>query len=264
MSDIHSARAYFVQAVLPQYEKFLEVLEDGLHGLRRDVHALGRAAEACLHLADHICRDSTCNASIVGAPRSKAYVGELTATFPAFAIVRDIANAWKHGVCSREGRTIVGIQSLEDRWTVIRATDDEGDYYAGSKCVLVQLVDGRSAFADGVLLDCIRDLGAELVRLGAINRAPVPRRRTWPGRPSGRPDLRMEFETGEFTSNPAALLVVDVATGGAQFASLEDNFDLVIDLHWSVKPSTLTGARPAQETGTASITIKPPASLGGC
>jgi hypothetical protein len=257
MSDIHSARAYFVQAVLPQYEGFLQVLEDGRHGLRRDVHALGRAAETCLHLVDHLCRDPTCNASIAGAPKSKKYVEELTDKFRAFAIVRDIANAWKHGVCSREGKTIEGIKSLDDRWTVMRAADDLGDYYAGTKCVLVHLVDGIAVFADQVLLACVLDLATELVRLGVIDRALALRRRTWPSRPAGRPHLSMVFEGGEFTANQPALLVVDPSTGSSRFATFEDDFDLVVDLQWSVLPSTLTGARAAQETGTASISIKP-------
>jgi hypothetical protein len=65
----------------------------------------------------------------------------------------------------------------------------------------------------------------------------------------------MVFEGGEFTANQPALLVVDIATGSARFATFEDAFDLVVDLHWSVLPSTLTGARAAQETGTASISI---------
>jgi len=166
--DVHSARAYFLQHVIPEYESLQETLNDGFFGMRREIRALGRAAEACLHLADHVARDSTCNSTIEGAPKAKLYIEALTQRSSAFALVRDVANCFKHGAITRAGARVASLDSFHERWVLVRYEDDSGFYYDIRKTVMVQTLSGAMASAEKIVRLALNAWCEELVTLGAI------------------------------------------------------------------------------------------------
>lgn len=172
MGDIHSPRHYFLQVVIPAYQELGKILLDGVLGNRRDLIAAGRAAEACLHLADHIARDPTVGPQVPGAPKAKRYIQDLSTRYRHFAIVKDIANAFKHRRISDLERRLEGLESLMERWALVRFTDNKGHYWATRKVVIVRLSDGTEMFAESVIERCISEWSTELVRLNVIPSAP--------------------------------------------------------------------------------------------
>ena len=165
MGDFHSARHHLLQVVLPTYEQFGLTLTDGIAGDRRDLRAAGRAAEACLNLADHLARDPACKDQAPGTLGSKAYVAKLTSQYDYFAITRDIANVFKHRTISRPDRTIDSIDSVKENVALVRFNDSQGYYYALRKLVIVTLLDGRRLYVGDVIFKCISDLISEMIEL---------------------------------------------------------------------------------------------------
>ena len=212
MNDIHSARHYLLQVVLPAYEELGRSLHDGVIGGRRDIAALGRAAEACLHLADHVASEPKFNSSIDGAPKSKKYVKALAETYPWFAMTQDIANSWKHRVISDPDRTIEGLSSLLERWALVRYSDSQGQYFAARKVVLVQLRDKSELFGEDVIARCLEEWGLELIRLGVIQSPPrlvhIPRMALRADVPA-KPQMEMRGVQGEYFESKPVLLQYD-------------------------------------------------------
>lgn len=212
MDDIHSARHYFVEVVLPAYAELGRILTDGFFGGRRDIAALGRAAEACLHLADHVAGDPMLNATIDGAPKSKRYIKHLADTYPAFATTQDIANSWKHRTISDHNRKIDGLSSIFERWGLIRYTDSDGHYFATRKFVFVRLRDGTELFGEDVIASCLEEWTIELIRRGVIQCAPqlphLPRKLLRTKAPA---DLKMGLRivSGEYFESKCVLLRYD-------------------------------------------------------
>lgn len=210
MGDIHSPRHYFLQVVLPAYEELGATLLDGVLGLRRDLIAAGRAAEACLHLADHLASDPAHRSAIPGAPKSKKYVEYLSEKYHHFSIAKDVANSFKHRKISAEKRRLDGIDSLVERWALVRFTDSAGHYWAARKVVIVRLKGGQEIFVEDVIERCIAAWAQELLRLGVIASAPnvpvTPRRFLARSEVPVRPSIEMRAEQGEhFESQPIIL-----------------------------------------------------------
>ncbi len=240
MSDIHSARHHFLQVVLPAYEQFGNTLTDGIAGDHRDLLAAGRAAEACLNLADHLATDPTCRDRIPGAPKSKSYVTQLTKQYDNFAIIRDIANAFKHRVISRVDRTIDSIDSVKEHVALIRFTDSEGYYYASRKLVIVSLRDGRRLYVGDVLFGCIGDWMREMLRLNQIPSAlhikRLPPRLLRRQDVLKQPCIEMRAEQGEyFESN---ITVLEYYDNNDTYGPVRGKMDKVdFKMNWSVAPS---------------------------
>ena len=210
MKDIHSPRHYLLEILLPAYEDFGKILVDGVAGGRRDVNALGKVAEACLHLADHIASDDLYKDVIPGAPESKEYVKELTEKYSTFAITRDIANSFKHRQISRKHRQIDGLKSLKERWALVRYTDAEGHYFATRKVVTVSLKHGREVFAEDVIGDCIARWAEELMRLKIISEPPAiqfPERFIERDKAPQPPSIVLRLEQGEYAAFESPLML---------------------------------------------------------
>lgn len=172
MGDLHSARQFYINSVLPAYERMAGVLMDGLLGNRRDLIALCEAASACLHLADQIARDQTVAHQIPGAPKSRDYIKDLAARNFYFPICRDVANAYKHHQITDQDRRIEGVDSLKEKWAIVRFNDELGQYWAARKIVEVYMLDGSRILGDDLIRECIKEWGLELLRLGIVSRAP--------------------------------------------------------------------------------------------
>lgn len=213
MGDIHSPRHYFLQVVLPTYEELGKTLLDGVIGNRRDLIAAGRAAEACLHLADHIASDPAYNGVIPGAPKSKEYIKLLAEQYRYFSIAKDIANSFKHRKISDQQRRIDGIESLLERWALIRFTDSAGHYWATRKVVIVRLKGGVEIFAEDVIERCIAAWVQELLRLGVISSAPriqlAPKRFLARADVPAKPSIEMRAEQGEYFESQPVILSYD-------------------------------------------------------
>jgi hypothetical protein len=168
-----SARGYFIDVVVPAYERFVAIQHDGIFGNSRDKNAFAESASALLHMADHVARDPSCNMSVPGKPKSGEYIKALTHSNIWFAIVRDAANACKHGTISRDRRTLDSSDAIQEAVMVVRYRDCDGFYCDIRKCVLMNLNDGRQLLADRVLKRCLAFWVRELVRLRAIPASPT-------------------------------------------------------------------------------------------
>lgn len=213
MGDIHSSRHYFLQVVIPAYEELGRILLDGVLGNRRDLIAAGRAAEACLHLADHIARDPSVGSQVPGAPKSKPYIQDLSKRYRCFAIAKDMANAFKHRKISGQERRLEGVEALMERWALIRFSDNLGPYWAARKVVIVRLNGGIEIFAEDVIERCIAAWSVELVRLKVISSAPliesVPKRLLTRDEVPKRPRIEMLAQEGEYFESQPVLLSYD-------------------------------------------------------
>ena len=237
--DIHSPWHYFVHTVLPSYEALLTVVADGVIGGRRDTIALGTAAEACLHLADHIAADPSFNSSIEGAPRSKMYVKQLAAISRPFAITQNVANAWKHRRISDPDRLVAGLDSLLERWAVIRYEDSDGYFFVARKVVLVRLTGGKELFGEDLIEGCILDWTDELLRLRVITSRPklahLARKALRSEVPS-RPRMHMRGVVGEYVEHRPVFLAYDDKLD--RFLPLTDKIGSVdIDFTADISPS---------------------------
>ncbi len=213
MGDIHSPRHYFLQVVLPAYEDLGKTLLDGVIGNRRDLIATGRAAEACLHLADHLASDHTYGKTIPGAPKSKEYIKFLADKYRYFSIAKDVANSFKHRKISDQQRRIDGIESILERWALIRFTDSSGHYWATRKVVIVRLEGGVEIFAEDVIERCIAAWVQELLRLGVISTQPriqhAPKRFLARADVPAKPHIEMRTEQGEYFESQPVILSYD-------------------------------------------------------
>jgi len=248
MSDIHSPRHYFLQVVLPAFEEFGETLLDGIVGNRRDLIAAGRAAEACLHLADHLASDPAYNKDIQGAPKSKEYIKFLAEKYRHFSIAKDIANSFKHRKLSDQQRRIDGIESILERWALIRFTDAAGHYWATRKVVIVRLKGGVEIFAEDVIERCIAEWVQELLRLGVISSQPhiqlVLKRFLARADVPSKPCIEMRAERGEYFESQPVILSYDKDRD--MFQPMQDKIGRVdIDVKMIVSPSRFSPSETA-------------------
>lgn len=247
MGDIHSARHHLLQVVLPTYEQFGNTLTDGIAGDRRDLLATGRAAEACLNLADHVAKDPACKDRVPGAPRSKDYVEQLTQQNHWFAVTRDIANVFKHHAISRDRRTIDSIDALKEHVALVRFTDSDGYYYAMRKLVIVKLRDGKRLYVGDIIYEWIAGWIRELVRLQQIPSAPhlkrlpprLVRREDVPRQPA----IAMRAEQGEYFESNITVLEYDCVND--TYGPVRGKLDKVdFKVNWSVAKSRFGQATP--------------------
>lgn len=257
MANIHSSRHYFLQVVLPAYEELGRILLDGVIGNRRDLIAAGRAAEACLHLADHLATDPAHNGAIPGAPKSKKYIKHLAENYPYFSIAKDIANSFKHRNISDDQRKIEGIESILERWALIRFTDAAGYYWATRKVVIVRVKGGAEMFAEDIIEGCVAEWVQELLRLGVISSAPrierVPKRFLVRADVPTKPSIEMRAEQGEYFESQPVILSYD--HGRDMFQPMQGKIGSVdIDVKMVVSPSRFSS------TGSLAINQPTPAA----
>lgn len=251
MGDIHSPRHYFLQVVIPAYEELGRILLDGVLGNRRDLVAAGRAAEACLHLADHIARDPVVGSQVPGAPKSKLYIQDLSKRYRYFAIAKDMANAFKHRKISDQERRLEGVESLVERWALIRFSDDEGHYWATRKVVIVRLNGGVEIFAEDVIERCIAAWSVELTRLNVIPSPPrielAPKRFLTRDEVPERPRIEMLAQEGEYFESQPILLSYDAERD--MFRPMQSKIgSVLVDVQMRVAPSRFALSSTGQES----------------
>lgn len=222
---------------------------DGVVGGRRDLISLGRAAEACLHLADHVAGDENSAKRIPGAPKSREYIKDLSKRFRYFSIAKDIANSFKHRKITDEDRRLDGIESLKERWALLRFKDDAGHYFATRKVVLVRLKGGVEIFAEDVIERCVAAWTVELIDLGVIPSKPrialVPKRLLLRSEVPARPFIEMRAETGEYFESQPILL--DYDSSNDVFMPLKGQIGQVeVDIRFVTTPSRFSRDHKAQ------------------
>jgi hypothetical protein len=242
--DLHSARAYFLQVVIPEYETFLETLDDGVLGMRRDLRALSRAAEACLHMVDHAARDPICAPHIEGAPSTKKYLARLMNASSEFAATRDIANLFKHRTIGRPNPAVTDLRDIDERWVLLRfLRDDQKHHYATTKAVLVHLSDSTSLLAEQLIFDCVQMWAHELVRLGVIPQVPSVQRRTFlQDIEAARPSITIACEADE-PMEAKPLLLIAQAGGSTIVQATTEIFDAEVEINWRIYTSRFAGPR---------------------
>lgn len=232
MSDLHSARQFYINTLLPAYERMAAILLDGALGSRRDINALGEAAVACLHLADYLVRDPTVNQRILGAPKSKEYIADLAKRYEAFAICMDVANAYKHRGVSRQDRTIIGLDSIREHWAIVRFSDGEGHYWVARKVVQIQLVNGRITLGHDLIRETLKVWGKELARLGVVASAPevadIPRRFVGRSEAPAKPSLRLDGVVGEHFESQVIFMRFEPTTG--RYLPLDEPLGVVLEM----------------------------------
>lgn len=256
MPDIHSPRQYFLNVVLKEFENLSSTLRDGVIGERRDLTALGHAAEACLHLADYVASAPSLQSVIPGAPRSTRYIGDLCGRYPHFALTRDVANAIKHRRITDQRRKLDGLESIVERWALIRYVDDEGPYFDVRKVVIVMQNAGAQFLAEDLLQACIAEWVRELTRLGIISAEPIIQtlsKRVLRTDIPKRPQLEVRFPMGEHGAIEPIFLTYDVARD--RFVpSTEKIGAVLIDMKIVRPPSRFSPDQEVQES-TVTITV---------
>jgi len=225
---------------MPTYEQFGNTLTDGIAGDRRDLLAVGRAAEACLNLADYVAKDPACRDRVPGAPKSKNYVEQLTQQNHWFAVTRDIANVFKHHAISRTDRNIDSVDALKEHVALVRFADSDGYYYAMRKLVIVSLRNGERLYVGDILYECIAAWIRELMRLQQIPSAPhlkrVPTRLVCRHDVPRQPSIEMRAEQGEYFESNITVLEYDSVND--TYGSLRGKLEKVdFKVNWSVAKS---------------------------
>jgi len=198
-------------------------------------------------LADHIACDNSFNTTIPGAPKSKGYIRELSEKYRYFSIAKDIANSFKHRKITGDHRQIDGIDSLKERWTLIRFKDEAGYYYAARKVVIVCLKDGINILAEDVIERCIAAWIEELLRLGVIDSPTrithLPKRLLLRSEVPTKPSIEMRAEQGEYFESRPILLTYDKERD--IFLPMQGTIGSVeVDVKFIVAPSRFTANKP--------------------
>jgi len=266
MTDIHSARSYLVESVIPAYESLVTQLQDGQFGRKRDLQAAGMAAERCLHLADFICRDTSCNSGITGAPRSKQYVAALTDQYFWFRIARDMANVHKHRTVSRtDGPALRSLDDVEEAIVLVKHEDDAGHYYIAEKVVFVRLLDGDVYLAEDVIRGCIAEWAKELQGRGVVPDQPFALVRKWKADradfPEG-PTMKLLLDEGVPVDFQPVVRVYDAASEKPRRRRLDEPFHTHLAVDWEVRPDRFTSPAQAKaQTGHYTLQVSYPAGV---
>jgi hypothetical protein len=264
MTDLHSALGYFVESLIPAYEELVARLQDGTFGAKRDLQAVGIAAERCLHMADYICRDPNYGTKIAGSPRSTAYVGNLTTKYPWFPIARDIANVFKHRKVSRtDNPTLTSMDAIEEAIVLVKHEDDDGPFYVAEKIVLVRLLNGEIYQAEDVVRGCIAEWASEMQALGIMADFPFGKVRKWRAERVDFPEgtaMNVLFDHGMPVQFRHVLRVYDAVEEKIRRRRIDEEFVTTLHVAWTVRPSRFDAAGQAQE-GHYTMNVNFPAGV---
>lgn len=247
MTTRNSLDSYFNHTVISTYEDFILGLSNRVVETQADIRRLGAAAEACLNFAERAYNTPSLDIGFArNGRKSKGYVDHLTSMSKNFAITRDIANVYKHGAITREGRLLEDSSALRERWTITKFTDKQGDYYQTGKAILVDLLNGETWFADEVICFAIRDWISLLTERGVLPARPhfhlYPRQLVRREETKEVPEIQLEAREGQYHESQPELMVWNYALNKPQPLNGEP-YDVSIRINWKILPSRLDGER---------------------
>ena len=179
-----NARRLFVEQVIPALRKFKDGYLDRQVGLGCDIAKGADLADLLVNLPEYIFRSNVSPVAALGFSNVRAYREQYGwKQCGNYEIVCDFANSWKHHSITRDGRTMHGIDDVEEAYAMCRYYDEQGAYYCGHKLILLRLVGGGQIDLRRVLISAAKFWADSLNALDFTPAAPS-----------------QLFDFGEFTS----------------------------------------------------------------
>jgi len=197
-----SPRDHFVQNVHRTYSDFFEMRRRNEFGVNNLVRHAVNAATALYHMREHL-------------DPSPGYI-DLVALCPDYALVRDVANASKHGEITQHHPQITTADQIAEvaRCTIYR--DEQGEYPNAQVEVVVRLNDGTERNLADALHNVMSMWCSKLDDLGIItttNAEPPLTDRHVPRVEAASRQLPMELMQGEAWSSTLQLRRFDYQKG---------------------------------------------------
>ena len=160
-----SASRNFKEVLIPAFRAFRSYYSKRAIGLGEDTKRASAVAQSLLDLPEHVFLDIKDELPFK-TPRE--YREELWKSSSNYELVCDVANAWKHGKVSRQGRKIVGPAAIMEQLALIEAEDEEGAYVFSRKLVVVELESGEKVELAHALLESANLWASELKARGIL------------------------------------------------------------------------------------------------
>src|SRR5579871_662316 len=172
-------QTFFHLRVRQPFEDYLRERKSLVSGRKRDIAAATEAAKVLYHLRER-----------VPPPFDKTW-DEVAAACPDYKLIRDVADAEKHGTLKDKNRSVCDAKQIEERIVSTLYQDAEGEYAHTEKSVWLSLTDGSSRELIAVLTNVINYWQDELHKLGLLPKLPP-----YPN-PSTHPKPRSECNNGK-------------------------------------------------------------------
>ena len=167
-----TARFAYVEMALPAFEAFMQGYVNRQIGLRRDIERASVVADALLNLPDYLFASGESTKIKSAWPAARAYRESMWLQEPAYELVCDFANAYKHRDISRDERKLNSIEDVIEVAAICRFHDDDGPYFRTLKRVHLRTTGGEVSDMRRLLAAAMRFWEHELVGLGVIPHAP--------------------------------------------------------------------------------------------
>lgn len=181
-------RNFFVENVLQNYDEFVEEQLKATAGQSTDLRRAMNAAVSLSHLRERI------------PPPNQRKHDEIVGLCPDYALVRDIADAYKHENVGRKSAILVTSKSLSEQVVISEHKDAGGLFRIATKRIVATLSDGTTREVGEVFLNVLNFWIEELDRLGIISiqkrNPPVPRIPVR-GNEDGAANLDLSMRKGE-------------------------------------------------------------------
>ena len=164
-------RAYFVEVVMPSYQRFIKYYVGTEFGLGEDLRNANDTAAALLHLGDRIYREiGNFSAEFVNPTE---YRRSLFRKCKAYAIVSDVGLVSKHGSIDRGEGYVRSSSAITENIAIDRYKDKYGVYFRYRKLLEITFCENQGADLGRLLLDSMKFLSQELKRLAVIPALPL-------------------------------------------------------------------------------------------
>ena len=238
----HTARSFLVEVALPAYEEFVSFYNGRVLGQLKDTSNACVVAEALLHMPDRIYRDSTVqNSSVRGYPNLRAYRESFWSVSPAYEIVCDLANAYKHHDVTRDGKKIKSIENVQENCVFVKYNDSLGDYYVYRKALTIKCIDNKELLVDLLLRESMELWLNELHKLQIIEVVPnLPSLLPFylsRDQASKLPTMRFQGQDREQVNIRLGKAIYEESTNILRGVLPEDSFDCTLEIKFDVHKS---------------------------
>lgn len=166
------ARKYFVRNALRPYIKFVEELPHRRIGENIEIEKIIRVADCLLNLPDYIYAEVPRTAKIANYKAARFYRESLWPLCPAYEVLCDVGNSYKHRQIGRDRRRMDDVTQIEEVGAICLYRDGQGQYYRTVKCVLIRK-DNEVLFAGRMLMLAMSFWIRELIDLAIIPPRPI-------------------------------------------------------------------------------------------
>jgi hypothetical protein len=241
-------RKLLVEQILPALKRFKDGYIERDVGLGQDIARAADLADLLLNLPEYIFRDGNVPAEVSTYKSARDYREQyLWKKVPGYEIVCDFANSWKHRKVTRDGRTMNGMEDVEEAIGVCRYFDSADSYYCQHKLVLIQTLSQGGVELRRLLVSVTYLLTKELARVGVAPEVPFDTfafgEFTSRADAAALPPLRMHGFVGEPMAQRLRTLDFDSSKGWIE-SKPGTGFNPQFTMMSVIKPSPFVGKQP--------------------